>query len=256
MSGLFFRSLLVVLGLLWGAGAAAIVSLGGLTAAEKQLIFDAKASKITNTIISAPEKELLEKQANTWKWLKMAEAAQDMGLNADGKFVDNLLETEYLKYVSTKTANGKTPRERLDWKNVRDYWLIDSPMARGNAFNKKAVTERWYDYNEVTLANGKRVDSYTPPTGSKLGEIVSRKATNLEEIELSTFESYLKEMKAKYSAGEPINAPKYGDKLKGKVLEGKQILEIPSSNQGFSQIQEYIDLAKNKYNIEIRFKPE
>ena len=63
-------------------------------------------------------------------------------------------------------------------------------------------------------------------------------------------------MKTKYPAGETINAPKYGNDLKGKVLEGNQILEIPASNQSFSQIQDYIDLAKNKYNIEIRFKPE
>ena len=52
------------------------------------------------------------------------------------------------------------------------------------------------------------------------------------------------------------SGPKYGDKLKGKVLEGNQILEIPASNQNFNQIQDYIDLAKNKYSIEIRFKPE
>jgi hypothetical protein len=38
--------------------------------------------------------------------------------------------------------------------------------------------------------------------------------------------------------------------------QGKQILEIPSSNQSFSQIQDYIDLARNKYSIELRFRPE
>ncbi len=87
------------------------------------------------------------------------------------------------------------------------------------------------------------------------GEIVSRKATDLENIELSTFESYLKEMKNKYSAGIKIRSDKYSD-LDGKILEGKQILEIPESNKNFDKIQDYIDLAKNKYNIEIRFKPE
>ncbi|MRJ09003.1 hypothetical protein EDL99_09040 [Ornithobacterium rhinotracheale] len=66
----------------------------------------------------------------------------------------------------------------------------------------------------------------------------------------------MKELKSKYAIGEPINAPKYGEQLKGKVLEGKQILEIPESNRSFSKIQEYIDLAKSKYNIEIRFRPE
>ncbi|WP_430612011.1 hypothetical protein [Flavobacterium sp. JP2137] len=135
-------------------------------------------------------------------------------------------------------------------------------MARGNAFNKKAVKEEWYRYNEFTLHNKKRVVGYTPPVKDdfgkaiKEGEIVSRKATYLEEIELSTFELYLKELKVKYPIGEPINAPKYGNKLKGEFLEGKHILEIPESNKTFDKIQDYIDLARMKYGTEIRFKPE
>lgn len=128
-------------------------------------------------------------------------------------------------------------------------------MARGNAFNKKAELNDWYPYNEVTLSNGKRVDSYVPPKNGKSGEIISRKATNLEEIELSTFESYLKELKSKYPVNELINAPKYGDELKGKKLEGKHILEIPESNQVFDDIEKYIQIAKDK-GIEIRFRPE
>lgn len=129
-------------------------------------------------------------------------------------------------------------------------------MARGNDFNRKAWKEEWYRYNEIVLSNGKRLDSYTPPMNGKEGMIVSRKATDLENIELSTFEDYLKEIKAKYPIGEKINAPKYGDKLKGKVLEGRHYLEIPESNKNFNKLQEYIDLAKNKYGIEIIFKPE
>ena len=103
----------------------------------------------------------------------------------------------------------------------------------------------------IHLENGKRLDSYDEIKG----EIVSRKATDLESIELSTFESYLKEMKNKYSKGIKIRSDKYPD-LDGKTLEGKQILEIPESNKNFDKIQDYIDLAKNKYNIEIRFRPE
>jgi len=67
-------------------------------------------------------------------------------------------------------------------------------MARGDEFNKKAWKENWYRYNEIHLKNGKRLDSYDLIKG----EIVSQKATNLEEIELSSFEDYLKEIKAKY----------------------------------------------------------
>ena len=62
-------------------------------------------------------------------------------------------------------------------------------------------------------------------------------------------------MQTKYPAGTTIRSNKY-PVLDGQTLQGKQILEIPSGNQSFSQIQDYIDLAKNKYNIEIRFRPE
>lgn len=176
-------------------------------------------------------------------------------LNAEGKFIDNLLETDYVNYLTRKATQGKTPKGRLNWKEARDYWLFDSPMARGNSFNKKAFDLGWYDYFEINLANGKRLDSYVPPSNGKVGEIISRKATNLEEIELSTFENYLKEMQTKYPTGTTIRSNKY-PVLDGQILQGKQILEIPISNQGFSQIQDYIDLAKNNYNIEIRFRPE
>lgn len=125
-------------------------------------------------------------------------------------------------------------------------------MARGNKFNDTAKNNEWYDFNEVHLENGKRLDSYDPIKG----EIISRKATDLENVELSTFESYLKEMKNKYPEEMKIRSDKYKNQLDGKALKGKQILEIPENNKSFSKLQEYIDLAKNKYNIEIRFRPE
>lgn len=175
-----------------------------------------------------------------------------ISLTSEGKFVDNLLESDFQKYLLRKTKEGKPPKDRSAWKEARDYWLNDSPMARGNKFNDKAVKEDWYRYNEVHLENGKRLDAYN----EELGEIVSRKATDLEDIQIDTFESYLKEMKQKYAPGTKINSPKYGKELEGKSLQGQQILEIPESNKSFDRIQEYIDLAKNKYDIEIRFKPE
>ena len=101
------------------------------------------------------------------------------------------------------------------------------------------------------LSNGKRLDSYNPIKG----EIVSRKATDLESIDVSTFEGYLKELKNKYPAGTTIRSNKYPD-LDGQPLTGKQILEIPASNKKFDEIQTYVNLAKNKYDIEIRFREE
>ncbi|MBH8591006.1 hypothetical protein ACFO25_04910 [Paenactinomyces guangxiensis] len=172
-------------------------------------------------------------------------------LSSNGKFIDPKLESDYEKYLQRKAREGKTPRNRLDWKQARDYWLKDSPMARGNTFNKKAVKEQWYPYHEVHLSNGKRLDSYDPIKG----EIVSRKATDLDVIDIATFEQYLGELKNKYRPGIKIRSNKY-KRIDGQELKGKQILEIPASNRHFSEIQDYIDLAKNKYGIEIRFREE
>ncbi|WP_156950970.1 polymorphic toxin-type HINT domain-containing protein [Saccharibacillus sacchari] len=172
-------------------------------------------------------------------------------ISQSGEFIDSQLEADYQKYIVRKSKEGKPARDRLDWKQEREYWLNDSPMARGNAFNSKAEEELWYPFNEVHLANGKRVDSYDPIAQ----EIVSRKATNLESIDLSTFEGYLKELRSKYPAGTTIRSNKYPE-IDGQSLVGKQILEIPSSNKTFDKIQEYTDLAKNKYNVEIRFREE
>ena len=124
-------------------------------------------------------------------------------------------------------------------------------MARGNAFNKTARDNKWYLYNEVHLENGKRLDSYDPVKG----EIVSRKATDLEMIEKETFERYLRELRDKYPAGTKIRSDKYQE-IDGQHLQGKQILEIPASNKNFERIDEYITKAEKEYGIQIRFREE
>jgi hypothetical protein len=128
--------------------------------------------------------------------------------------------------------------------------MNDSPIARGNNFNDKALKEEWYQFYEVHLANGKRVDSYDLIKK----EIISRKAVDLESVGINTFESYLKEMKEKYAQKTKIRSDKYPE-LDGKSLSGKQVLELPESNLNFSELPEYIKLAK-KYKIELRFRPE
>ncbi|CAI9429303.1 hypothetical protein MSHRCOH1_03745 [Candidatus Ornithobacterium hominis] len=148
----------------------------------------------------------------------------------------------------TNEANDIAAKKgrKLSWEEVKKLF------KRGNDFNKKANAEKWYNFNEIHLANGKRLDSYDPVKK----EIISRKATSLDKIKMKTFEGYLKEMKNKYPAGTVIRSNKYPT-LDGQILQGRQILEIPISNQNLPNIQQYIDLAKsNKYNIELRFKPE
>ena len=171
-------------------------------------------------------------------------------LTSVGKFKDKSLEEGYLSYVARKDKQGKPPRDRIDWKEAHDYWLYDSPMARGNAFNKMASKKEWYPYDGVHLANGKRVDSYDPVKG----EIVSRKATDLEMIDVKTFEQYLKELRDKYPPGTKIRSNTHPE-IDGQHLQGKQILEIPASNKNFERIKEYEAIAKD-YKIEIRFREE
>ena len=118
-------------------------------------------------------------------------------------------------------------------------------------FNDTARKGDWYPHNEVHLSNGKRLDSYDPVKG----EIVSRKATDLEMIEKETFERYLRELRDKYPAGTKIRSDKYQE-IDGQHLQGKQILEIPASNKTFDKIKEYEALAKDKYGIELRYREE
>ena len=172
-------------------------------------------------------------------------------LTSVGKFKDESLEEGYLSYVARKDKQGKPPRDRIEWKDVHDYLLYDSPMARGNAFNKTASEKGWYPYNEIHLENGKRLDSYDPVKG----EIVSRKATDLEMIQMNTFERYLKELRDKYPSGTKIRS-NTNRQIDGQELHGRQILEIPASNKTFDKIKEYEALARDKYGIELRYREE
>jgi hypothetical protein len=173
-------------------------------------------------------------------------------LGKDGKFKDPELEARYQKYKQGKEKLGKAPRDREDWKKQSDYFHSDSQVARGNAFDNKAGEN--YKYNQVHLENGKRLDSYVPPSNGKPGEIISRKATDFDEVSDKTFKGYLNEMDSKYAKDTVIRSNKYPD-LDGKPLSGEKILEVPSSNLGSANRQRFEDLAK-EHNVKIRYTPE
>lgn len=84
-------------------------------------------------------------------------------------------------------------------------------------------------------------------------EIVSRKATDFDNIQLSTFEGYLRELQRKYPEGAKIFAT--DDRIRGKLLKGRHKIEVPASNQTSKRFQEFENLAK-KYEIEIVLEPE
>jgi hypothetical protein len=172
--------------------------------------------------------------ATDWK------ALSDMDVDASvRKNIDALSDIN-----ATQDAIEVTGKAKPTWPEIQSYW------KRGNDFNKKARNNQWYDYHEIHLKNGKRLDSYDPD----LGEIVSRKATDFDNIQTTTFENYLKEFDNKYSPGTMIRSNKYPE-LDGKQLEGKKILEIPATNQTSSKLAEFQKLADD-YHVELRFQSE
>ena len=188
------------------------------------------------------------------EWLADAVGGKGTGdvnlLDDSGKFCDDILENNYQKYVNRKQQRGQPPRDRMDWKEASDYWTKNSPVARGNNFNKKVRESGLYDYHELHLANGKRLDSYDP----QAGEIISRKATDLDQISESTYRRYLSEFSQKYSVGTKIRSNAYSE-LDGLTLDGKYILEIPSSNANLPNIEDYKKIA-SEYDVVLRFTDE
>ncbi|MBW8362130.1 MAG: hypothetical protein K0M56_08100 [Kaistella sp.] len=161
---------------------------------------------------------------------------------------------------------SKKQQREIDWQKVRKLFI------RGNKFNKK-LKDLWppkYKFHEVTIEHptlkytsgpnkGKpvrfRLDSYDP-------DIISRKATDLDNIQIDTFSSYISELKKKYPVGAKIVAQ--DPDIRGHQLIGNLKLEIPSSNLKSKKLLEFLEYDKvtKKYyskidkNIEVLFHPE
>ena len=142
------------------------------------------------------------------------------------------------------------------WKKLRE---------RGQKFNKivRDLSPPKYDHFEITIEHptlkytkGKDIgkprkfvlDSYNDGL-----EIVSRKATDFNKIQLKTFDGYCKELLKKYPVGAKIVADNI--EIKGKLLKGKLKIEVPKSNELSKRLQEFKEIAK-KYEIEIVFEAE
>ena len=182
---------------------------------------------------------------------QMSEEEAKALLNDDGTFVSDEFESRYQAYVKRNTKAGKPVRDRIEWKKASDYWTKYSYVARGNNFNTTARNSGDYPYNEVVVedaeGNRYRLDSYN----AEKGEIVSRKAIDLDRISESSFRGYLEEFENKYKVDYLIKAKD----LSGERLKGEYILEIPASNLDTENLDYYIQLAK-EYNVTIRFREE
>ena len=83
---------------------------------------------------------------------------------------------------------------------------------------------------------------------------IIRKATDLDKISEKTYREYLSEFSSKYSEGTTIRSNAYPE-LDGKTFQGQYILEIPASNAGLSNIENYKKIA-SEYDGILRFTEE
>ncbi len=122
-------------------------------------------------------------------------------------------------------------------------------MRAGQDFDKARASA--YPHNEVYINGLKdrsfRLDSYN----EELGEIVSRKFTQLAEVQEATAMKYIREIVRKYPRGAVIadvpSTRRMG--LAGKKLEGAYYLEVPVQRGPVSQ--KVLDYAE-KWDVTIR----
>jgi hypothetical protein len=130
---------------------------------------------------------------------------------------------------------------------VRPDWL--RRLDDGNRFNQERAP--FYEHNEVYVDKQAgqgyyRLDSYD----TQAREIVSRKYTQLGDVQESTGARYLNELDAKYAPGTRIaDVPSTADALRGRLLQGKMVLEVPVQSRPIPQ--SVLDLA-NELDIKIR----
>lgn len=124
--------------------------------------------------------------------------------------------------------------------------FVKKRMDEGREFNK----ENWprYPANEVILDNKKVLDSYRPRR-----EIVSRKHTQIADIQPGTWQSYLREHETKYKPGERVKdsstmREKYPD-LVGQDIRGAQYIEVPVQDK---EVPEWAIRAAEKMGVKIR----
>jgi hypothetical protein len=121
------------------------------------------------------------------------------------------------------------------------------------------IFKLWFDHPTLKYPAGHpkagqakrfRLDSYSPPSGTNPGKIVSRKATTFSEIQQSTFEKYLVELKEKYGVAGTV-----ADRANVGTFTGELILEVPKVNETFAKRILYEQLAEQK-GIKILYKLE
>ena len=119
-------------------------------------------------------------------------------------------------------------------------WLKEK-WEEGNNFNKENRPRYQYSEVEVQGTNKNyRVDSYNPGKA-----ILSRKYTQLSEIQEKTAIGYINELSYKYPSGATITDSPFNPKvLRGEIMIGELYLEVPIQNNAVPQ--SIINAANNK----------
>jgi len=135
-----------------------------------------------------------------------------------------IVNAEQLPTLVVEDAKGGMP----DWLRER--------FAAGEDFNRRQRAK--YPFNEVYVEapceGGAclRLDSYNPTASGGAGEIVSRKYTQLAEVQPQTAINYMREIERKYAPGTVIaDVPtNRASGLAGERLRGQMYLEVPTQN--------------------------
>jgi hypothetical protein len=191
---------------------------------------------------------------DSWKKLDdLGEAGELVRKNPEAlKKLDNAIKEGLDATDAIEDAIQTLGKSKPTWPEIQALF------KRGNDFNRKVRSQvpNPYQYYEVTvektLSNGNvkryRLDSYNP--GS---DIVSRKATDFNNIQTTTFQKYISELKNKYQTGLKIVKP--GTPINGQTLQGAYKLEVPKSNLTSSKLTDFQQIASDN-GVEIIFIDE
>jgi hypothetical protein len=135
----------------------------------------------------------------------------------------------------TNSVAGTIDNELGNAPNQSSFppWLKQQ-LDEGRDFN--AAQNDRFPYNELYIEDPKggshfKLDSYNDISG----EIVSRKLTQLADIQEQTAKNYISEIEKKYAPGRTIaNVPTSGS-LAGETLRGTKFLEVPVQTRPIPQ---------------------
>lgn len=226
-----------------------------------------RLESLSNDLLSNPQlvphlsdggEAIVNSKLRTWNELSLAEVPDSYSKSIDAiedvrsGFEEGLDATDAVD-DAVETVEIYNPT----WPQVRQNYL------RGNTFNRtvRDLDPPVYDYHEVTvkkiLPNGEekryRLDSYNVDLSNEGLEIVSRKATDFDNIQVATFQKYISELVNKYQVGLEIVKP--GFPINGKLLKGSYKLEVPISNLTSTNLSLFESIAAQS-NVEIIFKAE